>query len=303
MGDIVLTMLENAALPQAIAFDIGGTNSRIALFQGGRIVWRKQLPTPGQQGPQAMITTMNALRAGLMEFELPRGVPTGVAIAAQVVNGCVNADNQSILRGWQQVPLRAMLAEQWGCPLTLVNDARAAAWGEYLYGAGQGVDQFLFVTVSTGVGAGLVLNRRLHLAANGFEGELGETRLGDGRILEYHASGSALQRVALQQGFASGKALCQAFEQGDALATHLLRQAIAPLAHKLLDLIMMLGLEQIAIGGGLGLRPAYLALLQHELAQLGMPYPCPLVAAQLGDDAGLHGVAALLAAPLPGLAA
>jgi N-acylmannosamine kinase len=287
----------STVLHYGIALDIGGTNSRIALFEDGRIVWRKQLPTPGSQGPQAMLQTMGDLRAGLDGFKLPPCIPTGVAIAAQVANGCVNTDNQSILRGWQHVPLRALLAQQWACPLLLVNDARAAAWGEYEAGAGQGCEQFLFVTVSTGVGAGLVLNRRLHLAANGFDGELGETLLDDGSTLESHTSGSAVHRLALQHGHASGKALCDAADQGDAAADRLLQAAILPLAKKLADLVVLLGLEKIAIGGGLGLRPSYLARLRQAMARFAPMYQCPLVAAQLGDDAGLQGVQALL----PGL--
>ena len=167
-------------MSQVIAFDIGGTNSRIALFDDGKLIWRDQTPTLGQQGPHAMLASMLALYQPMKVVQ----APIGVAIAAQVVGPYVNASNESILSAWHHFPLASALSEKTQQRVTVVNDARAAAWGEYIAGSGGDSEQFLFVTISTGIGAGIVLNGRLHLARNGYEGELGETLTENGASLK-----------------------------------------------------------------------------------------------------------------------
>lgn len=274
---------------KVIALDIGGTHSRAAVFDGTQIVWRDQRPTPGQLGPQGMLDTMLALVAPLRDLT----VPVGVAIAGQVAGGCVTAHNSAILRGWQAYPLAAAMGDALQRPVQVFNDARAAAWAEYAFGAGRGCSEFLFVTVSTGVGAGLVLGGHLHLARNGMDAELGETLLPDGRTLEDHVSGAALGRLAQQHGHADARALCDAADAGDAAAEAVLRDGIRQLAAKLADLSVMLGIQRSAIGGGLGLRPGYLERLREELHRLPALYHHEMMRAELGADAGLHGVAAL----------
>jgi N-acylmannosamine kinase len=275
---------------QVIAMDIGGTHSRIALFEGAEMVWRASAPTPGQQGPEEMVATMLELLAPVRD----EAGPVGVAIAGRVEGGCVTADNSAILRDWQAFPLQQRLAEPLQRPVRVLNDARAAAWGEYRFGAGRGCDGFLFVTVSTGVGAGLVLNGRLHLARNGLDAELGETLLADGRTLEEQAGGAALTQWAQDHGYAGVRALADAADAGDAAAETHLRHGIREIARKLADLAVMLGIERCAVGGGVGLRPGYVERLREELHRLPALYRHEIMRAQLGADAGLHGVAALL---------
>lgn len=284
-------------MDQVIAFDIGGTNSRIALVEHGQIVWRDEAPTPAQQGPAAMLETMLGLlvQSEMRAAPIATIAPIVVAIAAQVIGGCVNANNQSILRGWQDFPLASVMSERTRRPVSLINDARAAAWGEYRYGAGRDSEQFLFVTISTGVGAGLVLNGRLHLARNGYEAELGEMLTASGQMLEDLASGSALGKLALQNGYANAQLLCDAADAGEARAEALYRGGICEVAKKLADLVVMLGIQKVAVGGGLGLRAGYLERLQDEMKKFPLIYQCDLVAASLGRDAGLYGAAAFAA--------
>ena len=177
--------------------------------------------------------------------------------------------------------------------MQLINDARAAAWGEYRYGSGRGFDDFLFLTVSTGVGAGLILNRRLHIARNGFDAEIGEMLCADGITLENHASGTALGQLAKLHGYAHAKVLCDAADQGDEKANGMVQHGIQEIAKKLADLAVMLGLQRVAIGGSVGLRPHYLERLQKEMLNYPSIYRIELVPAQMGHDAGLYGVADL----------
>lgn len=272
-----------------IAFDVGGTNSRIAMIADGKIVTRDEAATPSKDGPEALVERL----AELFKPYVTSDAPIGIAITGQIVDGCVTAHNPNLLPGWQNFPLRATLSKTFGRPVHLINDARAGAWGEYLYGSGRGCDEFLFLTVSTGVGAGLILNRRLHLAHNGFDAEIGEMKTADGVTLEEHASGSALSRQAALHGYGDAKALCDAADGGDEKAEALLQHGITEIAKKLADMAVMLGIQRVAIGGGLGLRPGYLERLQRTMMTYPPIYRYELVRAELGHDAGLVGVAAL----------
>jgi N-acylmannosamine kinase len=273
-----------------IVFDIGGTQSRIALLEDGHILWRDQCDTPSQAGPDAVVECMAQLFQQLNDHV----GHIGVAITGHIVSGCVTAHNSAILPGWQSYPLQQRLAEKLDCTVQIFNDARAAAWGEYRFGIGQGYDEFLFLTVSTGVGAGLILNRRLHIAKNGFDAEIGEMKTADGRTLEEHASGTALNQLAVQNGYGNAKALCDAADLGDARADVMVQHGVREIAKKLADLAVMLGIQRVAVGGSVGLRPRYLKRLQHEMKNYSAIYQIDLIAAQLGHDAGLLGVADLV---------
>ncbi|MBV8633596.1 MAG: ROK family protein [Burkholderiaceae bacterium] len=277
---------------QFIALDIGGSKSRIALIEDGTIAWRNEIATAGSEGPEAMLAQMIELVRPLNKLD----APIGVAITGQIVAGCVTAHNTAVLPGWREYPLRLKLSEALDRPVAVVNDARAAAWGEYLYGAGRGMSEFLFLTVSTGVGAGLVLNGRLHLAKNGFDAEIGEMPMQDGATLEDHASGTALGRYAAQLGYAGAEELCDAADGGDVRAEDVYMHGIREIARKLADLAVMLGIERVALGGSVGLRPGYLERMRREMQTYRPIQRYELARAALGADAGLFGAAALASA-------
>jgi len=277
-----------------IALDIGGTRTRAALIEPDRrIAWRDARTTPSQDGPDALIAAIASMLAPLAGS----AAPVGLAIAGQVAEGRITAHNPALLRGWDAYPLQSVLAERLGRSVLLVNDARAAAWGEFRFGAGRGCSEFAFVTVSTGIGAGLVLGGRLHLARNGLDAELGETLCADDRTLEDHASGTALGAFAAAHGFVDARGLCDAADAGDPRAGAELDRGIRLLAGKLADLRVNLGIERCAIGGGVGLRPTYLSRLRAQMSRWPSLYGHEIIAAELGADAGLHGVAALVSCP------
>ncbi|MEK8033631.1 ROK family protein [Ideonella sp. DXS29W] len=282
--------LGRPASRRVIALDVGGTHSRVALIEDGRIIERAQRSTPARHGPPAVVAALDEL---LAPWRAEPSLPIGVAIAGVVAGPGVTA--HAGLPGWNAYPLAARLGELHQRPVHVINDARAAAWGEYCHGAGRGCSEFCFVTVSTGVGAGLVLDGRLHRARNGLEAELGETLTTDGRPMEDLASGTALDRAAREMGLANASALCDAADNGHPAAAAALQQAVSILAAKLADLTVLLGITRSAIGGGLGLRPGYLDRLQQAMQTLPPLCRHELVPAALGADAGLLGVAAWLA--------
>lgn len=257
------------------ALDLGGTKLAAALVQGGQLSQRRQVPTPPDRRPEAMLEFMLELLQPL----LPRAKALGVAATGTVYQGKVTAPNPQTLP-WVEVDLREQLSQRTGLPVFVLNDADAAAWGEARYGAGRGVQNFVFVTVSTGIGSGLVLDGALREGA-----ELGFTRVADGRFLEHVASGTALDVWARERGW-KGAAEVVERAQTDSEAAVQLDRSARYLAEKLEDLRVVLRLERAILGGGLGLAEGYRARVQKWVNPA-----LAVVAAQLGADAGLVGAA------------
>ncbi len=255
-----------------LAFDLGGTKLAAARVIEGKILERRQMPTPADRRPENIIEALLELGSGWIEH-VPR---IAVAATGHVVNGCVTAPNQHTLP-WKEVNLRGELERRSGLPTVVLNDADAAAWGEFCFGAGRGSRRFMFVTVSTGVGAGLVLEGRLLEGA-----ELGFTRLENGTPLEFVASGGALDRYARSRGWLEARDVLERLNT-DPGAQEVFSEAVRTLAAKLFDATQLLSLERIVVGGSLGLAPGFLEQLR---ARGGEIEP-----AQLGADAGLIGAA------------
>ncbi|HEX2865033.1 MAG TPA: ROK family protein [Deinococcales bacterium] len=277
-----------AHFPLGLAVDIGGTKIAAALARGPRDLERLEARTPAASGPQAVAHEAARLVERLLARTGESVTALGVAATGRVTGGQVTALNPATMPGWEAFPLPDRLTALTGLPAVVLNDADAAAWGEYRFGAGAGTRQFLFVTVSTGIGGGLVLGGKLHTSASGLQADLGFTRDRDGQPLELNASGRALDRAATALGWEDARDLMARLST-DPRAQARLEDACDRLALKLADLRPLLGLERIAIGGGLGLAPGYLETLRARLDALGPGYATPLEPARLGVDAGLVG--------------
>lgn len=275
------------------AVDLGGTKVAVARLVGARVVERREAPTPAADGPEAVVDAVVGLLAGWP-------VADGIAVAAtgRVVDGVVHAVNRATLPGWDGFPLAAALTERIGGSVFAVNDAHAAAWGEHRFGAGAGLEDLLFVTVSTGVGAGVVAAGRLVTGARGLAGHLGFVRAPGGAedVLELRASGVAIARAGATAlgGAPTTRAVVAAADAGDPRAARVVDDAVAALARVLVDVRWLLDPTRVAIGGSVGLAPSYMLRLRAALARLEPDAaPWDVVPAALGRDAGLIGVADL----------
>ncbi|KQR40939.1 ROK family protein [Deinococcus sp. Leaf326] len=284
-----------------LALDIGGTSMRAALVESGRITERVQAPTPRPATPDVVLAAAAALAGPLAG----RAGALGVACAGAVAGGRVTATATHTFPGWTDIALEDTLGAALGLGTRALNDARAAAWGEYAAGAGRGTRDFMFVTVSTGVGAGLVLGGQLHLAGNGLDAELGFVSVPAAwqtghavpglpyalGALEFETSGTALGVQAQRLGSADARALCDAAEAGDVDAEAAYAHSAALIAWKIADVAALLGVTKVALGGSVGLRGGYLARVRGALAAFAPRYRPEVVHAELGADAGLIGAA------------
>jgi glucokinase len=199
--------VESISRPALLGIDLGGTKVAYAVAgPDGRPRLERRRPTEPSGDPAADVARMAGdLRALLAEAGLR---PEDLGAVGISVPGPFDPDSGTVLRppnldGWDEVPLRDWLEKALGVPVHLDNDANAAALAEWRFGAGQGTRHLVYLTMSTGVGAGLILDGRVHRGVRGGAGELGHVQLdwngdpcscGLRGCAEAYLGGAALQR-------------------------------------------------------------------------------------------------------------
>jgi glucokinase len=311
-----------------IGVDLGGTKLVAGLVGGdGAVLATRLAPTPVGDYDAAL----EAIVALVAELQGEAGAIGESAAAVGVAAAAFLDPERTEIRqaanlGWRDRPLRRDLEARLALPVTVVNDADAAAWGEHVHGAGKDASSLVLITLGTGVGGGVIVGGRLVSGANGLGGELGHLRVvpngrpcacGARGCLEQYASGTALCRAARAGARARPTAARRllALAGGDAAAIdglHIVaaardRDAVAVAA--LDDIARWLGLAVahviafldpavVLVGGGLAaagellLAPARAACAEHS-AMPALRRGVPLRAARLGTDAGMVGAAAL----------
>ncbi len=282
-----------------------------------------------QRDPQTMCAAIVALIHDLVSALEPAAVAkpiaVGIGVAAMLYDRRGTIANAPNL-GWRDVAFGPMLAEALGPKFAvgMYNDVNAIAWGEFAYGAGRGARDMLAVFVGTGIGAGFITNGQLVEGASSCAGELGHCKIawgidavpcacGSRGCVEAYAGGaSVLKRI--RRDLADGLSLAtviaagsidaatpshvdQAAADGDIWALELWQEIGTALAVAIGNALALLNCERLVLGGGmLGRTPI---LLEHTLTALELVAPraalepLTVVAAELGDDAGLIGAADL----------
>lgn len=204
-------------IPLVVGVDLGGTQIRAAVLQGAEIRGRAatltgQDATPESVLPRIYATIQEALDLAGVTLAQITGI--GVAAPGPLDNRAGILYSPPNLPTWQAVPLREILTQQFHLPVFVENDANTAALGEFLFGAGQGSRDMVYLTVSTGIGGGVIANGEILEGANGTAAELGHITLdwrgercpcGNIGCLEALASGTAIARKA-NAAIMSGKA-------------------------------------------------------------------------------------------------
>ncbi|NTV92644.1 MAG: ROK family protein [Chlorobiaceae bacterium] len=321
----------------AIGIDLGGTAIKAAVVgeQEG-IVTERIIPTDTSSGPEGIVEQLAVLIAALKEqgslfYDVSgfAGIGLGAPGAVNVTSGTLSYPPN--LPGWTVFPLRDALQnclkekENLSASVILENDANAAAFGEAVYGAGKNFSDFLMVTLGTGVGGGIILNRELYRGANGTAGEVGfmivdfegssvhagirgtiESLIGKERIVELarrmaEENPTACLAVAelCSHDFTrlSPRHLEQAAKQGDPLSLALWQSVGGILGVGLANVTALMDIRKFVIGGGISaagdliIKPAFDQLRRSTLPS--MHEGLDIVPALLGNRAGMYGAAAL----------
>lgn len=283
-----------------LAIDLGGTHMRAALIDRGGGVHEKRIePTPREAScPDALLTLAGTVLEGSGVTEAVVGVPGRIDHEAGHLE-----DAPNLPPGWPTELTEENLSSVLGIRARLANDADLATVGEARFGAGRGYRDIVYVTISTGVGAGVLLggrlvHGRLSLAEVGHTViDRGATARGEPATLEDLASGTALARIAREMGLdLDGAEIVKRVRDGDAPARRVWDGVADAAGIGVANLAHMFSPEVIIVGGGMSsagdllLDPIRAALV--SVGPRGLSRPIAVVAAALGDDAGLAGAAA-----------
>jgi len=289
-------------LPSGVAVDLGGTKIAATRVLEGKISHVVRAKTDSESGAKQQVDAIIAL---LDKLNLQSHEAVGVALAGRVsADGVWHAVNTDTLKDVNEVPIGALLSERLQRNVIVENDAIAAAYGEYIAGAGKGIRAFGFITVSTGVGGGIVLNRQPLRSRRGMAGHVGFTtsRLateicGSGRAqtVESIAGGRAIAALAERKGYLGldAKAVYKRHLVGESWATGLIEQSACVVAELCANLVAVLDLERIALGGSIGLAEGYLEMVNAELKKEPELFQPNVVRTALGADSAHIGILAL----------
>ncbi len=318
-------MRPEESAPRYLGIDLGGTKTlAMVATAAGEATGQATLPTPAGQGPDAVVAAMVAAshkalaEAGVTPSDL-RGAGIAAAGAIDAARGVVVHAPQ--LAGWADVPLVELFRRQIDVPAVIGNDANLAALSEQRFGAARGVPNVLYITVSTGIGGGVVIDNRLYTGAQGYAGEVGHITVdahgpyGRSRTpgaVESLASGTALARIATERIGAGERSSIRrgpdsitaqdvfaAYREGDAVASAVVAEGIHYLGTGLTSMVNILDPGMIVIGGGLSNEwDAYIAPaveIMRAQAFAGMGKSIPVVPPKLGTETGALGAVALAA--------
>ena len=309
-----------------IGVDLGGTAIKAGVIDGqNRIVCRVSVPTGASRPFETVVADMAgaaaaaAAQAGLRMTDFPC-VGFGMPGLIDHRRG-VNAFAGNL--GWREKPVAAELQKHIDVPVRIGNDANCAVIGETIAGAARGYDNVLMLTLGTGVGGGIILDRRLFTGGDGMGVELGHVQLlfggepctcGSVGCLEAYASVTALIRqtedmmarrpdsamhaYARAHGGVDGRTSFECMKQGDAAAAEVVEAYLHYLAAGIGSFICVFRPDVVLIGGGLSNQREALIDPLNELVRrytfasemIGVP---PVRRAELGNDAGIYGAAYL----------
>lgn len=308
-----------------VAADLGGTRLRVAAVDPtGQILVRRSQPTRAEEGGESVLDRLEQEMAAVVQaVGRERVQALAVAVAGPVNPWTGVVHTAPNLPGWHEVPLKTHLEARLGL-LTLVgNDANLAALGEQRFGVGRGAHHLVYLTVSTGIGGGIIHNGQLLLGAEGLAGEVGHMtvdpdgpRCGCGNFgcLEALASGSAIARRMVERLRAGEPSAVRAMVQDDLdrvtaevvvtaarlddpVARSVMAEAARYLGIGVASLVHLFNPECVIIGGGVANAGPLLFLpVEAEVQQrvmLAFRRRLTIRRALLGDDVGVLGAAAL----------
>jgi glucokinase len=297
-----------------LACDFGGTKLSAAVVEASALpapeaAWLSQLRrfSPPGATAQTDINSMIEMGRELLGGKRPSHIGISFGGPVDYQSGMVQLSHH--VPGWENVPIQQLFAEKFGAPVRVDNDANVAALGEWRFGAGRGVNDLLYVTVSTGVGGGWILAGRPYRGAAGMAGEIGHTVVdpsgpvclcGKRGCVERLASGPYMaEDVALARGLpvaeVTGKLVVEWAASGEETAVKILERGAWALGVGLGNAANLLNPSRIVLGGGVTKSGArWWQVVRQTARATALPeIQFEVLPASLGDDAPLWGAVAL----------
>jgi glucokinase len=298
-----------------LALDFGGTKltaalAETAVLSATHVQWleQKRLLSPPDADAQYDLETMVRLSRGLLNGHVPVAVGVSFGGPVDFATGTVRLSHH--VPGWEAVPLQQLLTAEFKAPVLVDNDANVAAMGEWRFGAGQGIESLMYITVSTGVGGGWILGGRPYRGHAGMAGEIGHTVVdpngpvclcGKRGCVERLASGPYMAGdLAGEQGSRraegmTGKDVADRAAQGDKAALKILERGARALGVGIGNAANLLNPQRFILGGGVTKSgAAWWSTVRQTAHQIALPeVQFDIVPAALGDDAPLWGAIAL----------
>ena len=308
-----------------IGIDVGGTNVKIALVDDkGNILYSNSVPTRAEMGYEYTVNNIKqAIKDLMAETKASNIEGIGFDFPGHIdyKNGIVRlAPN---IPGWVNIPIVQIIEDEFKIPTRIDNDVHCAALGELNFGAGKGCENFICMTVGTGIGSGIVINGKLVRGASNAAGELGHIKLqmhdgplcgcGDYGCMEAFASGPSIVAMA-KEYLLSGKStrfqemanggeitpyiVAQAALEGDPVAKRIFTKMGEYIGFGLASVVNLLNPERIIIGGGVAdagdilLDPIRETIKKRAMVVAGSAVE--IVAAKLGNSAGVIGASLLI---------
>ena len=305
-----------------LAIDIGGTKLAAGVVDAaGKILVRGEVPTVAAEGPERVLERIVGLGKDLLGKPEVSALPIrriGIGCAGPVDRLAGLVLNPPNLPGWTRIALVDHLQQAVGLPAVLENDANAAALGEFRYGAGKGARSLVYVTVSTGIGGGIILDGKIWHGLKDAAGEIGHMTLapdgppcgcGNRGCLEAIASGPSIARRA-REAVAGGRPtrlreishltagdVVSLAREGDEVACEVWEETVRYLGLGVAAAITILAPERVVIGGGVtGAGEFLFEPLRREVRSRVKLVPLesiPILPAALGRDVGILGAAAI----------
>jgi glucokinase len=302
-----------------VGVDVGGTKTAVLVsLEAPSVLDRIEFPTKPAKGPEPALALIKAGIRDLLSKHRLKPTAIGVSCGGPLdhIGGIIQAPPN--LSTWVDVPIKAILEDEFHVTCRVENDANAGAVAEHRFGAGQGCQNMVFLTMGTGLGAGIITDGRLYHGANDFAGEIGHVRLTRSGPVGYHKAGSV-------EGWASGGGMVQvavkavkaalkrdestllagllkagtpitardvavAARKGDAVAARVLRSTARRLGETMAILVDILNPERIVIGGlAMRLGDTLLGPAREVMQREALPYSsavCQVVPAQLDERIG-----------------
>ncbi len=300
---------------QVIGIDFGGTSVKLAVVEGETLLTDiHRIPTQEFESPDHLIERISRVVAEIRE-QHPSVSAIGVGVPGAVNFSTGMTYNLTNVKGWSEVPLRDILAEESGLPTVIDNDANCMAYAEWKFGAARGCSHAVCVTLGTGVGGGLILNNQLFRGANYAAGEIGQMSIDLNGVPGPYGNTGALERyignrqitemaaeIYRQRGeevpaVHTPEALAEMAGKGDPVALEVWTKVATCLGFSLMSVVYLLNPEAIVIGGGVSEAGALLFDPLKKTLKNSLTAECfdhlRIVPARFGNTAGMIGSSAM----------